>query len=273
SLGPLRDEGSVGFSVSTNHRESTTEAVLVDLNGDGIPDRVTKDGRVQFGQSQTDVSGAVIRRISAIAPPGDPLNGAAIGPLSIPTLGSETGNNFAFGVQAVFGPVFANVGGSFNFTSSDSFLIDADGDGLPDVVSGGQVLFNFPRTCTGPGCSPANQFLFGTTKPLSGTATFANLGDTDAVNAALNAARQALRDQSPPNDAMLEWTAPFQGTVNLSGQIGWAHTPPTGPAQDGVRLRVYQAHDDGIMDFPGQPLFEVRRLPTQLHPPPATLPT
>src|SRR5262249_36592042 len=122
SLGPLRDEGSVGFSVSTNHRDSTTEATLIDLNGDGIPDRVTKDGRILFGQSQTDATGAVIRRISAIAPPGDPLNGGVLGATSIPTLGTETGNNFNFGLQTVFGPVFANIGGSFNFSSSDSFL-------------------------------------------------------------------------------------------------------------------------------------------------------
>ncbi|HYS09616.1 MAG TPA: SpvB/TcaC N-terminal domain-containing protein [Myxococcales bacterium] len=272
SLGPLRDEGSVGFSVSTNHRESTTEAIMIDLNGDGIPDRVTRDGRVQFGQSRTDATGAVIRRISAVAPPGDPLNGGTLGTSFIPTLGSETGNNFNFGLQTVFGPVFANVGGSFNFSSSDSFLIDADGDGLPDVVTGGQVLFNFPRTCTGPGCSPADRFLFGTTKPLSGPTTFANLGDTAAVNAALDAARQALRDQTPPNDAMLEWTAPFQGTVNLSGEIAWARTPPTGPGRDGVRLRLYQAHEEGIMDFPGQPIFEARRLPTDVDPTPISIP-
>src|SRR5262249_48325269 len=123
-----------------------------------------------------------------------------------------------------------------------------------------------------PGCSPADRFLFGTTKPLTGATSFGNLGDSAAVNAALDAARQALRDQSPPNDAMLEWTAPFQGTVNLSGEIAWARTPPTGPGRDGVRLRLYQAHEDGIMDVPGQLLFEARRLPTDVDPTPVNIP-
>jgi RHS repeat-associated protein len=275
SLGPLRDEGSVGFSISTNHRDSTTEAVMIDLNGDGLPDRVTRDGGllgIKFNQSQVDGAGTVSHTLASVAPPGDPLHGGTLFPSTIPTLGSDTGDNFNFGLQTVFGPVFANVGGSFNFSSSDSFLIDADGDGLPDVVSGGQVLFNFPRTCTGAGCCPAGQFCFGTTKPVSGSATFTNLGDNAAVNAALAAARQALRDQTPPNDALLEWTAPFEGTVGLSGEIRWAHTPPTGQGRDGVRLRLYQAHEDGTMDFPGQPIFEARRLPTDVDPTTVSVP-
>jgi RHS repeat-associated protein len=274
SLGPLRDEGSVGFSVSTNHRDSTTEALLLDLNGDGLPDRITHDNGqlgVKFNQSQTGASGAVSHSLSALAPPGDPFGGGTLTPFPspIPTLGSESGDNFNFGLQTVFGPVFANVGGSFNFSSSDAFLIDADGDGLPDFVGGGQVLFNFPRSCSGPGCCPAGQFCFGTTKPLGGSATFTNLADTASLlsgDTALGAARRAVRDQTPPNDAMLEWTAPFEGTVNLSGEIGWAHSPPTGPGRDGVRLRLYQAREDGTMDVPGQPIFEARRLPTDVAP-------
>jgi len=274
SLGPLRDEGSVGFSVSANHRDSTTEALLLDLNGDGLPDRITRDGgrlSVQLNQARTDASGAVTHAISALAPPGDPFSGGTLTPFPspIPTLGSESGDNFNFGLQAVFGPVFANVGGSFNFTSSDAFLIDADGDGLPDFIGGGQVLFNFPRSCSGPGCCPAGQFCFGTTKPLGGSASFSNLAGSGSLltsDATLVAARRAVSDQTPPNDAMLEWTAPFEGTVSLSGEIGWAHTPPAGPASDGVRLRLYQAHEDGTMEAPGVPLFEARRFPADVAP-------
>jgi len=280
ALGPLRDEGSVGFSTSVNHRDSTTEALLIDVNGDGLPDRVTRSGgllSVQLNQSRTDASGNVSHAISALAPPGDPFSGGTLTPFPspIPTLGSETGDNFNFGLQAVFGPVFANVGGSFNFSSSDAFLLDADGDGLPDFIGGGQVLFNFPRTCSGPGCCPAGQFCFGTTKPLGGSSSFSNLsgnGSLLAGDGTLAAARQAVKDQTPPNDAMLEWTAPFEGTVSLSGDIGWAHTPPAGPASDGVRLRLFQAHEDGTMDTPGVPLFEARRFPADVAPTPVSIP-
>jgi RHS repeat-associated protein len=268
SIGPLRDEGSVGLSTSFNHRSQSTEAVMVDLNGDGLPDRITANS-IKFNQTAADGS----HKLSSFAPPGDPLNGGTAF-VGLPTLGTETGDNFNFGVQAVFGPVFANVGGSFNFSNSDSFLIDVDGDGLPDVISGGQVLFNQPRTCSGPGCSPPGQFSFGTVKPVS-TATFANLsgtGDLIAADPTLNAARQAVKDQTPPNDALLEWTAPFEGTVSLDGQITWAHTPPNGPASDGVRLRLYQAHEDGTMDTPGQPVFEVFRRPAETDPTSVSIP-
>src|SRR5262249_39179881 len=116
SAGPLRDEGSVGLSLSFNHRESTTEALFMDLNGDNLPDRITRDGDqlgIRFNQS-AGASGTPIHALSPIAPPGDPLSGGTLAPSAIPTLGAESGNNFAFGLQAVFGPVFANVGGSFN---------------------------------------------------------------------------------------------------------------------------------------------------------------
>jgi RHS repeat-associated protein len=277
SAGPTRSDGSVGVAFAGGQRESKTRSMLLDLNGDGLPDRVTISGQqlsVLFNQAQPQIGSAPQRNFSPAAPLGDPSHGLAVAPspVSFDVLGGEKGDNFSISLQGVFGPFSANVGATDSSTRSDRFMMDVDGDGLPDFVGPGGVLFNYPRTCKGTGCGAPGQFTFGTQKPLSNGIASGGIGGVGqpADTASLAAAHLAMAAKIPPTDAMVEWTAPYPGVVDVSGAMTWVNTPASGPGHDGVRLRVYAAGADGVMSTPDLPLLEVLRSTTDTAPTPVS---
>lgn len=233
-----RSAGAVGLRLGFNHREQTTRASFVDLNGDRIPDRLTKLG-VALGDSTQ-------HRFSSTAPAGDPASGQFVSPyvgvaqeFQLPGLGKEVGNAFNAAVQFQLGEFNANLGGSVNFTDSSEFLYDTDGDGLIDYVGNGGVLFNQPR---GADCNPRS-FCFDDSKRVT-SPTFANLDGGGLLSHDLtrsDAGAQALA-KFTPNDALVEWIAPFKGVVDVSGALRYARPQPSvSPGRDGVRLRVYSS--------------------------------
>jgi RHS repeat-associated protein len=238
--GPSKSTGSVGLRVGFNHREGETSASLLDLNGDGLLDRVSQRGgqrlAVQLNQGPAQI-------MSPVAPPWDPRQGGAIPPFlaSGVSLGRDSGDSLNAAIQATFSAFSANVGLTQTWSRSSEFMLDADGDRLVDYVGPGGVLFNQQR---GAGfCSP-ERFCFEPSKPVSGTLDFSNLAQSQgafASDSAVSTAKTVVKRDFHPTDAMLEWTAPYAGTVDVSGVLGWRTPPssPVDPEHDGVRLRVY----------------------------------
>ena len=177
-------------------------------------------------------------------------------PSPIPSLGAESGDSVNFGVQGVFGVFSASAGeSSNNWSTSSALLMDADGDGLPDLAAGGGHL-DCPRSCGGAGCCPAGQFCSAPEEEAGGgraraSATCPRRATWRRTRDAGRAGQRAVPATCSPNDTLVEWTAPYAGVVSVSGSLLWTRTPPTGTAQDGVRLRVYLARDDGTMDAGG----------------------
>ncbi|HET9452012.1 MAG TPA: SpvB/TcaC N-terminal domain-containing protein, partial [Aggregicoccus sp.] len=102
-----KQQGSVGARVGFNHRESTTQAMLMDVNGDGLPDRIRKTGAGLLVQ----LNDPNALQMSQVAPAGDPHAGLALravaGGLS---LGNESGDSVNAALQATFASFSANVG-------------------------------------------------------------------------------------------------------------------------------------------------------------------
>nr|WP_228530548.1 MULTISPECIES: toxin TcdB middle/N-terminal domain-containing protein [Myxococcaceae] len=233
-----KQAGSVGARVGFNHRESTTHASLMDINGDGLPDRVVAGS----GGLRVQLNDPGRSRLGPVAPQGDPNAGGAVRPVGGGlSLGGETGESVNAALQATFSGFSANVGTTSSWTRSSTFTLDADGDGLVDFVNGGTILFNQPRGT--PQCN-AGSFCFSPTKAVTGALDFGNLaGAKDLFQddpAVAQAARDVERDFSP-SDALQEWTAPFTGTVDISGALAWLPGRSlTGMDADGVRLRIYR---------------------------------
>jgi RHS repeat-associated protein len=244
-MGPAKEAGTVGVGFGYGRRNSRTELAFIDLNGDGLPDRVY-DGSGAAGDAVLFNQGDG-RSLGADVPAGDPgasLPGVGLDFLNR-KLGRETGNSFDASLQAFWGIAALNFGANYSLSNSEDFALDANGDGLVDLVNSGKVYFNQPRapSCA-PGatqreCCPAGGFCFLDSLPMQ---ALQDLGDSsELVNAdgSLARANQTMDEALTPEDAVLEWTAPYDGSVDVSGTLAFAASTSAGDRGDGVRLRIY----------------------------------
>lgn len=242
-----KSNATVGVGFGYGRQQSSTVASMIDLNGDGLPDRVFDAGvdqQVHFNQGSGEA-------LSTVPPPWDPAasSPSVVSGLADHSLGSSTGNTFDASVQAFYGS--GKFGGSVNFganyslSSSNDIVADANGDGLPDLVNGGKVLFNQPRSAScadgSTTCCAAGGFCFSPSSvPVQ---SLEDLGDSASLitgDPTLAQANEAMNDALTPEDAVLEWTAPYAGAVDVTGELAFAAATTAGDRRDGVRLRVYR---------------------------------
>ena len=217
--GPPSKTGSFGGAISIGGGQTDSLVEFLDINGDNLPDKVFEQG------------GALKYRLNQSTPADSPDLDVAFsdvnGPGTVEGLNSlpiEREFGVDGGVEAYFGVVgVLHVGGDWSF--SDGYFTDANADGLPDYVIGGEVLFNTLDCSGGSGlndpahCIPTFAAADGNSRvPL----------DVDPVDDADDSAGQTLqmlRELSPQVDTVRRWVAPFTGTVAITG-IATLQAPP-----------------------------------------------
>ncbi len=217
---PFKQGGAAGFRHGMTMNQSHTRSLLVDLNGDGLPDRIVDHGD---GTYSVHYNTGAARTMSSTPPDWDPGANQALHVL-LPTLGAEHGSGWNSSFQAGFG-ADADVGYSHFSNTTTDFLMDADGDGLVDVVQPGSISLQQARTPTQP------DIWFAPTTVVSSTGSEAKPNDDLQKN---------LQDTLKPSDALLEWIAPYDGVVDLTGTLAFPGRKPVDPQWDGVRLRIYR---------------------------------
>jgi RHS repeat-associated protein len=213
-------EGSAGAKVGFDTSSTDGVLVMTDLNGDGLPDKVFR----QSGQS--------FYRLNTTKPGGPVTFSDQAFPLpTLPAISHDSSSTFSAGAEAYFGVnVFANQ--SDTTTTSDTYFQDVNGDGLPDLVINGQVLFNH-LDANGIPTFTANSA--DTPVPIGS-------GPVDTSSMASPPPQSSADD--PLADTLRVWTAPFDGTVNITGDV--ALTQDTSPARaqyaaaDGIRVAIQQ---------------------------------
>ncbi|MEA2355665.1 MAG: hypothetical protein QOD61_1794, partial [Solirubrobacteraceae bacterium] len=219
--GPDKDTSAGGaLTISGDVTEALAE--MLDINGDGLPDKVYRRG------------GSVLYRLNASGPHGDATFGAEH---EVANLGSLSGD---FGIGVAGGPE-AYIGASVQFNLAADFSVgtayfdDVNNDGLPDFASNGTVLFDHLDASGTPTFSPDS------------SQTAVPLGSGDALALphvkALDDLAQQQRDQSPLLDTVRRWVAPFAGTVSIDAPVTFDPPPadPNAPASgdtDGVRVAI-----------------------------------
>ncbi len=220
--------GSFGGSIQVGGGRTDGVEELIDLNGDGLPDKVWKDG----GQA---TAASVWYRLNEGGPRGGQKFGEKRPLTTLTGKGLSRDNEFQLQVAleshivvtASFG-----VGGAVAW--GDVYFTDVNADGLPDLVHEGKVYFNRLEA----GVPTFKEKSTGTPVPL------ADGGMSPEVQSSeLDALQQRLQAASPPIDTARRWIAPFTGTISIEGAA--TLDPPATPdpdddddSKDGVRVAI-----------------------------------
>src|SRR5699024_10299399 len=135
------DNVSVSTTVggSINFGKNTQDGVIrfLDINGDGLPDKIiSNNNSVQYRPNTGKGVGKLITlsRIDRLEKTKSNTNG------------------YGFDLNVGMGPVGFGVGTSTDKTKTetDSYFIDYNGDGLPDMITGNKIKFNTSNTTDDP---------------------------------------------------------------------------------------------------------------------------
>ena len=188
---------TVGASGSSSKNSQSTHITFIDINGDGLPDKVYKG------------SGGVSYRPNLGNGFGDltPLTG-------ISNLSKTESRTFGGGVDAnAFGLIGVGKSWSKTTNNTDNYFTDFNGDGLPDIVKGGRVWFNSDN-----GNNVTGRF-FNQDVNLSENKIVAGPVSQAIVDNLQFETMQELEAEYPQFDHVKVWRAPFDGFVNIAS---WA---------------------------------------------------
>lgn len=220
--------GSYNYSSDNSKGLST----FVDLNGDGLPDKVyRKDGALYYRpQIRTSESGEV-------------LYGEAVKVVGISSFATTKSSTNSGGGKAVVGwnvlTAQFGVDASKTKTKTTEYFSDINGDGLVDLVSNGKVYFNHIEFDTQGNAVP--------TFTLSSADTPSPIiysGKIDASVITIDPEEQAeMIASSPMEDMVRVWVAPKSGIVNISGTVSLIAPSGDYDSQeyekaDGVRVAI-----------------------------------
>ena len=235
-IGPMDGDkwkgNTIGASYGYSLDKSNGVSTLVDINGDGLPDKVFRKGGALYYRPQIPTSQN-----------SEVLYGEDVRIVGVSGFSKITSSTHNGGAKATVGyQLFtAEVGVDFSSTKTKTteYLSDINGDGLVDLVSGGKVYFNHIEFDKSGNAIP--------TFTLSSADTPSPIiysGKIDASVIQIDPAEQAeLIKSSPMEDMVRVWQAPKNGTVSISGTVSLI--TPTGDYDadeyahaDGVRVAI-----------------------------------
>jgi RHS repeat-associated protein len=210
---------TVGGNFGSGSGSTEGMVSLIDINGDGLPDKLFKKGGQLFYRPN---AGRVSRQFGGARP----VTGVS-------NFSSSRSKTSSRGVEANILRASWSRDNSNTVTTTREYLSDFNGDGLMDVANNGRAYFNRLDANGNPLLLP------------NSTQTPNPLLNGSSINPVFLAPDLALQQQQekdyPLQDIIRFWEAPFDGTINVAApvQLLNVNTSGTGnPKLDGVRVSV-----------------------------------
>lgn len=199
---------TAGGSYNYSSDNSKGLSAFVDLNGDGLPDKVYRKSGALYYRPQIRTS-----------EPGEELYGDAVKVVGISNFATTKSTTNSGGGKAVVGwnALTAQLGVDVSKTKTKTteYFSDINGDGLVDLVSNGKVYFNHIEF-DGQGNSVPTFTLSSADTP----SPIIYSGKIDASVITIDPEEQAEAIASSPMEDMVRvWEAPKPGIVNISGMV------------------------------------------------------
>ena len=199
---------NVGPSFSNSKSSNSGKVAFVDIDGDGLPDKLFKRGNQLFYRKNMSADGKNL------------LFGKTILVSGVNSFSDGNSTTHSFNADAavevgISSKLKASAGISYTHSKEQdkttTYLYDFNSDGLTDIAVNGQVYFN--HIVDGkPVFSPASSV---TANPIIGEGTPIDkhfIPDYKVI-------RDSLEKEYPLNDAVRMWCAPFAGKVNIQSTI------------------------------------------------------
>jgi RHS repeat-associated protein len=218
---------SVGGSFSYSQSQSQGMLAMIDVNGDGLPDKLFLDAgnnTLYYRPNQSGVSGKT-------------SFGNKIAIAGINVFQKDKTQGYTVGLEALaLGGLMAGANYGNSTTKTTIYFTEANGDQLMDIVKEGQVYFNHIDPATG--IITFTPTSTGTPSPIFAGVTITR-DLMDAV--ALAKEREDAINNNPLQDIVRMWQAPYSGTINVTAplQLLQSNDPDRAstPA-DGIRASV-----------------------------------
>ena len=199
---------TVGGSYSHSTDNSKGLSAFVDINGDGLPDKIFRKNGALYYRPQLRSSGN--NNITY----GEPIKVAGINSFSTVKSSTNTG-----GAKATVGWMALTVEAGKDFvktkTQTTEYFSDINGDGLVDLVSNGKVYFNHIEFDANGNAIPTfTESSADTPSPI----IYSGKIDTSVITVSPEEQQEAI-DASPMEDIVRVWQAPKDGTVAISGKV------------------------------------------------------
>jgi RHS repeat-associated protein len=212
--------GSFGYSQA----ETEGKLLMLDINGDGLPDKVMADDtgfRYRANESKQGGPERFSQNWYEIKNVGQFFKDK-----------SKT-TNVGFEAQGGYGNVSAFVGLGRSKTTSVTtvYFTDVNGDQLPDLVNNGLVYFNHYDRETGVVTFQLSSE--GTPSPIDNSGGVA--GDIFQID---QTDVDADIDANPLHDVVRMWRAPYTGTITITAPVKLVNTNQTIPNADGVNVTI-----------------------------------
>lgn len=209
---------TVGYSYNYASTNSNVLNMLIDIDGDGLPDKVFDDGDVV--RYRKNLFDPISNTISFSDPPIELQN--------LTGIGNSHSSTHSHGPQVTFSPLSAGITWGKTKTETKSYLMDKNGDRLVDVVQNNSVYFN-------KGNGNFDLANSETPNPLY------NVGSSsESNNSEIEIYTQQDIDaqfaENPLHDVVRVWTAPIGGTIVINSEVTLMQQPAQDdyPFADGV---------------------------------------
>ena len=199
---------NIGPSISNSKSSNSGKIAFVDIDGDGLPDKLFKRGDKLYYRKNMSADGKNLLFGKTILISG--VNSFSDGNSTSRSLNADAAVEVG-----LIGKLKASVGISYTHSKDQdkttTYLYDFNSDGLTDIAVNGQVYFN--HIVDGkPVFSPASSV---TANPIIGEGAPIDkhfIPDYKVI-------RDSLEKEYPLNDAVRMWCAPFAGRINIQSTI------------------------------------------------------
>ncbi|WP_113983221.1 toxin TcdB middle/N-terminal domain-containing protein [Spongiactinospora rosea] len=221
---------SIGVKTGFSRGSDEGLLALADVDGDALPDKVFKGG------------GGYVFRKNLSRPGGEPRFAAQTTPLrNLPGIFGQSSSSRTVGTEAYPGTGAVQLDHVDTISTTDRYFSDVNADGIVDLVNGQDVLFGR----VGADGVPVFGAVSETPVPIGSSKV-----EAEGLLPDYSADIERRKESFPLVDTLRRWTAPYDGTVQVTGEVEQATTEqattegrtPAFAALDGVRVAVQ--HED-----------------------------